>query len=114
MLRASMEKDQVKYKRWAIRVTPDFSMKTLKPRRAWIDIVQTLSHRCEVRLLYPAKLSRKIEEKENHSTHTKKKINKYHTTNVAQEKILRKKIQYKEINQEIIILKFTMKRELTN
>lgn len=61
------EKSQVKYKMWAISITPDFSVETLKPRRAWGDIVHTLSHRCEVRLIYTAKLSHEIEEKENHS-----------------------------------------------
>ena len=46
------------YKGRPIRITPDFSFGTMKDRRSWADIIQTLrKHKCQPRLLYPAKLS---------------------------------------------------------
>jgi hypothetical protein len=46
------------YKYRTIRITPDFSPETMKARRSWTDIIQTLrEHKCQPRLLYPAKLS---------------------------------------------------------
>ena len=36
---------------------PDFSPETMKVRRSWTDVIQTLrEHKCQPRLLYPAKL----------------------------------------------------------
>ena len=58
ILRAAKEKGQVTYKGKPIRLTPDFSMETMKARRSWIDVLQTLrDHGCKPRLLYPAKLA---------------------------------------------------------
>jgi hypothetical protein len=58
MLKAVREKHKVTYKGRPIRITPDFSKKTLKDRRSWTDVIQTLrEHKCQPRLLYPAKLS---------------------------------------------------------
>ena len=37
ILRAAKDKDQVTYKGKPIRLTPDFSMETMKARRSWID-----------------------------------------------------------------------------
>jgi hypothetical protein len=35
-----------------------FSIETLKSRRSWTDVIQTLrEHKCHLRLLYSAKLS---------------------------------------------------------
>jgi hypothetical protein len=49
---------QVTYKGKPIRITPDFSPETMKARRAWTDVLQTLrEHKCQTRLLYPVKLS---------------------------------------------------------
>ena len=46
------------YKGRPIRITPDFSMETMKARRSWEDVLQTLrDHECKPRLLYPGKLS---------------------------------------------------------
>ena len=58
ILRAAKEKGQVTYKGRPIRITPDFSLETMKARRSWSRIMQTLrDHGCQPRLLYPAKLS---------------------------------------------------------
>jgi hypothetical protein len=49
--------DQVTYKGSPIRITPDFSTETMKARRSWEDVTQTLrEHKCQPKLLYPAKL----------------------------------------------------------
>ena len=98
ILRASREKQQVTYKGKPIRITPDFSMETLKARRAWTEILQTLrEHRCQARLLYPAKLSITIDG-ENKIFHDKAKFEQYLSTNPALQKVLEGKIHPKEAN----------------
>ena len=58
ILKAVREKGHVTYKDRPIRTTPDFSPETMKSRRSWTDIIQTLrEHKFQSRLLYPAKLS---------------------------------------------------------
>ena len=58
ILKAVREKGQVTYKDEPIRITPDFSPETMKARRSWTDVIQTLrKHKCQPRLLCPAKLS---------------------------------------------------------
>jgi hypothetical protein len=42
ILKAIREKGQVTYKDKPIRITPDFSPETMKTRRAWTDVIQTL------------------------------------------------------------------------
>jgi hypothetical protein len=68
VLKAVREKDQVTYKGRPTRITPDFSPETMKARRAWADVIQTLrEHKCQPRLLYPAKLSITIDEENRYS-----------------------------------------------
>jgi hypothetical protein len=62
ILRGIRGKDQVTCKRRHIRITLDFSQESLKARRSWEDIIQTLR---EHRVLYPAKLSINIDGKKN-------------------------------------------------
>ena len=58
ILKAVREKGQVTYKGRPIRFTPDFSPETIKARRSWTDVIQTLrEHKCQPRLIYSAKLS---------------------------------------------------------
>ena len=58
VLKAVRGKGQVTYKGRPIGITPDFSPEAMKARRSWTDVMQTLrEHRCQLRLLYPAKLS---------------------------------------------------------
>ena len=62
ILKAVREKGQVTYKGKPIRITPDFSPETMKARRFWTDVIQTKrEHKCQPRLLYPAKLSINID-----------------------------------------------------
>jgi hypothetical protein len=51
ILKAVMEKGQVTYKGRSIRIIPDFSPETMKARRSWTDVIQTLrEHKCQPRL----------------------------------------------------------------
>ena len=71
ILKAAREKDQVTYKGILIRITPDFSTETMKARRAWSEVMQTLrEHKCQPRVLYPAKLSINMEKPEYSRTKT--------------------------------------------
>ena len=96
ILKAAREKGQVTYNGKPIRITPDFSTETMKARRAWTDIMQTLrEHRCQPRLLYPAKLSVLIDG-ENKIFSDKNKFQQYLHTNPALQKTLEGKIQPKK------------------
>ena len=58
ILKAVRGKGQVTYKGRPIRIIPDFSPESIKARISWTDVIQTLrEHKCQPRLLYPAKLS---------------------------------------------------------
>ena len=46
ILKTVKEKGQVTYKGRPIRMTPDFSPETLKARRSWVDVIQTLRQNC--------------------------------------------------------------------
>jgi hypothetical protein len=96
MLKAVREKGQVTYKGRLIRITPDFSQETMKARRHWADVIQTLrEHKCQPRLLYPAKLSITVDG-ENKISHDKTKFTQYLSTNPALQRIIDGKHQHKE------------------
>jgi hypothetical protein len=62
ILKSAREKKQITYKDKSIKITTDFSMKTLKARRAWSEVLQALNkNNFNPRILYPAKLSFKID-----------------------------------------------------
>ena len=62
MLKAAREKQEVTYKGSPIRLATNFSMETLQARREWQKIFQVMRTRgLQPRLLYPARLSIKIE-----------------------------------------------------
>jgi hypothetical protein len=55
ILKTVKEKCQVIYKGKPIRITPDFSPETMKARRSWTDVIQTIrEHKCQPRILYLA------------------------------------------------------------
>jgi hypothetical protein len=98
VLKAGRGKGQVTYKGRLIRITPDFSPETIKARRSWTDVIQTLrEHKCQPRLLYPAKLSITIGG-ENKVLHDKTKFTKYLSTNPALQRIIKGKLHHKEGN----------------
>ena len=46
------------YKDRPTRIIPDFSIETMKARRSWADVIQTLrEHKCQPKLLYLEKHS---------------------------------------------------------
>jgi predicted phage tail protein len=98
ILKGEREKGQVTYKGKPIRITPDFSPETMKARRAWSDIIQTLrEHKCKTRLLYPAKVSINLEG-ETKVFHDKTKFTHYLSTNAVLQRIITEKNQYKDGN----------------
>jgi hypothetical protein len=50
ILKAVREKGQVTYKGRPVRITTDFSPETMKARRSWTDVIQTLREpKCQLR-----------------------------------------------------------------
>jgi hypothetical protein len=73
----------------------------MKARRSWTDVIQTLrEHKCQPRLLYPAKLSIAIDGVTK-VFHYKTKISHYLSTNPALQRIIRVKDQYKDGNHTL-------------
>jgi hypothetical protein len=88
ILKAVREKNQKTYKGKPIKITADFSTETLKARRAWNEIFQTLNeNNFNPRILYPAKLSFKIDGTMK-VFHDKQKLKQYVTTKPPLQKIL--------------------------
>ena len=62
ILKAAGEKREITYKGATIKLATDFSMETLQARREWQEIFQVMKIRgLQPRLLYPARLSIKME-----------------------------------------------------
>ena len=102
ILKAVREKGQVTYKGRPMRITSDFSPETMIGRRSWTDVIQTLrEHKCQPRLLYPAKLSITIDG-ETKVFHVKTKLTQYLSTNSALQKIIKGKLQQNEGNDTTI------------
>ena len=81
-----------------MRITQDFSPETMNARRSWADLMQTIrEHKCQPKLLYPAKLSITIDG-ETKIFHDKTKFTQYLSTNPALQRIIGGKHQYKEGN----------------
>jgi hypothetical protein len=94
--KTAREKGQVTHKGRLIRITLDSSTETMKARRAWSEVMQTLrEHKCQPRLLYPAKLSINI-DRETKIFQDKSKFKQYLYTYTSLQKILEGKLQHKE------------------
>ena len=66
ILEAAREKETVTYKGLPIRLSADFSKETLQARRGWQEVFQVMKGKgLHPRLLYPAKLSFRMEGKIN-------------------------------------------------
>ena len=88
MLKAAREKQQVTYKGNPIRSTADLSAETLQARREWQDILKVLKGKnLQPRLLYPARISFKIDG-EIKSFSDKQKLTKFSTTKPAVQEML--------------------------
>jgi hypothetical protein len=91
ILKAVREKGQVTYEGRYMRITPDISPETVKARRSWTDVIQTLrEHKCQPRLLYPANLSITIDA-ESKVFHNKTKFTHYLSMNPALQRIITEK-----------------------
>jgi hypothetical protein len=89
-------KGQVTYEIRPIRIIPDFSPETMKTRRSWTDVLQTIGeHIYQPRPLYPAKLSITIDG-ETKVFHTKIYTISFHEN--SHSKIIKGKLQHKERN----------------
>ena len=62
ILKAAREKERITYKGLPIRLSADFSKETLQARRGWQEVFQVMKGKdLHPRLLYPAKLSFRME-----------------------------------------------------
>ena len=62
ILKAAIEKETVTYKGVPIRLSPGFSKATLQARRGWKEVFKVMKGKdLHARLLYPAKLSFRME-----------------------------------------------------
>jgi hypothetical protein len=87
-LKAVREKKQITYKGEPIKIRADSSTETLKARRAWSEIFWALNeNNFTPRILYPAKLSFKIDGAIK-VFHDKQKLKQYVTTKPPLQKIL--------------------------
>jgi hypothetical protein len=87
-LKAVREKKQITYKGKPIKLTADFSMETIKARRAWSEVFRALNeNNFDPRILCPAKLSFKIDGAIK-AFLDKQKLKKYMTTKPPLQKIL--------------------------
>jgi hypothetical protein len=81
-----------------MRITPDFSPETMKARRSWADVIQTLrEHKCQPRLLYPANLWITLDG-ETKVFHDRTKFTQYLCPNAALQRIIDGKHENKEGN----------------
>jgi len=97
ILKAVRVKCQVTYKGRTRRITPDFSTGTLKTRRSWAFVIQTIrEQKYQSRLLYPLKPSITIEG-ETKIFHDKAKFKQYLSNNPELQRIIEKN-QHKEGN----------------
>ena len=89
ILKATREKQEVTYKGAPIRLATDFFMETLQARREWQNIFQVMRTRgLQPRLLYPARLSIKMEGKIR-SFLDKRRLKEYTTTKPALQDMLK-------------------------
>ena len=89
ILKATREKQEVTYKGAPIRLATDFSMETLQARRQWQKIFQVMRTRgLQPRLLYPARLSIKIEGQIK-SFPDKRSLKEYTSTKPALQEMLK-------------------------
>ena len=83
ILKATREKQQITYKGIPIRLSADFSAKTVQARREWHDIFKVMKGKnLQPRVLYPARLSFK-------SFTGKQKPREFSTTNPALQQMLK-------------------------
>ena len=89
ILKARKEKQEVTYKGAPIRLAADFSMETLQARKEWQEIFQVMKSKgLQPRLLYPARLSFKMEG-QIRSFPDKRRLKEYTSTKPTQQDMLK-------------------------
>ena len=89
ILKAAREKQNVTYKGTPIRISADFSTETLQARREWQEIFKVLKGKnMQPRILYPARISFKIEG-EIKIFSNKQKLKEYSNTKPRLKEILK-------------------------
>ena len=74
ILKDTREKNEITFRGKPIWISADFSIQTLKGRRAWNNIYQALEENgCQPRILYPVKLTFRFDDKIK-SFHDKQKL----------------------------------------
>jgi hypothetical protein len=87
-LKAVRDKKEITYKGKKIKIAADFSTEILKARRTWSEVFRALKENNFIpRILYPAKLSFKIDG-EIKVFKNKQKLKQYMTTKPPLQKIL--------------------------
>ena len=90
ILKAAREKQSIKYKGSPIRLSADFSTETLQARREWQDIFKVMKgNGLQPRILYPARISFKIEG-EIKSFPNKQKLKEYSNTKPILKEMLKR------------------------
>nr|KAF6382552.1 hypothetical protein mPipKuh1_008914 [Pipistrellus kuhlii] len=89
ILKAARERQKVTYKGTHIRLTTDFSTETYQARREWDKIYKVMQRKgLNPRILYPARLSIKIEG-EMRSFTDKKRLKEFISTKPAMQEMLK-------------------------
>ena len=88
-MKAPREKKQITYKGTPKRLSADFSAETLQARREWHDRLNVMKGKdLQPRLLYPARLSFRLEGEIKNIT-DKQKLKKFSTTKPALQQTLK-------------------------
>ena len=99
ILKAAREKQQITYKGNPICLTTDLSARTLQARKEWQDIFKVLKGKnLQTRLLYPARISFKIDG-EIKSSSDKQKLREFSTSKSALQQML-SDLHSQEIREE--------------
>nr|KAF6274341.1 hypothetical protein mPipKuh1_010679 [Pipistrellus kuhlii] len=89
ILKAARERQKVTYKGTPIRLATDFSTETYQARREWDEIYKVMQRKgLNPRILYPARLSIKIEG-EIRSFTDKKRLKEFISTKPAMQEMLK-------------------------
>ena len=84
-----------------ISLSADFSTETLQARREWQDIFKVLKGKnLQARILYPARLSLRIEKERNNFT-DKQKLKEYSNTKPILKEILKGLLQIEKKQESI-------------
>jgi vacuolar-type H+-ATPase catalytic subunit A/Vma1 len=94
------ERKKITYKGKLIKIKEDFSTETLKAKRVWSEVFWALNeNNFNPRILYPAKLSFKIDGTIK-VFHNKQKLKQYMTTKPPLQKILQGILHAESENQK--------------